>query len=149
MKTDNEITLESLIKIYNELPKLAETKPHIKDEFDMGTYGVYNLKNDYEVKHECCTHGCGLGNSALIFNVQPDDFGLLGRFSYVRFGERVLPSCYDEYSDNTKLWQFLFSSTWSAFQPSFEQFIQRVKYAIDTNLELGEWEYQNESFIYG
>jgi hypothetical protein len=147
MKTDKEITLESLRKIYNELPKLAETRTHIKDDFDMGTYGVYNLLNNYEMKHECATHGCGLGNSALVFEVKPTDFTSTDRFSYVEFGTRILPSCYDEEGDEQRLWNFLFSANWSSVQPSFKNFIERVKYAIDTELELGEWDYEPQSFI--
>lgn len=142
------ITLASLIKIYNELPKLAITKPHIKEEFDMTIYGVYNRATKEYIETECATHGCGLGNSALVFELVDSDFRNLHNFNYVSFGKRILPLCYDTFSDETNLWHFLFASSWGHFQPSFDQFIERVKYAIDTELDLGEWQYQKETFIY-
>lgn len=146
MRTDKEITLANLKKIYKKLPKLAETIPSIITDFDMNTFGIYTYNTPKQIKeHVCKTHGCGLGNSARLFKLLRTDFDWENEFAYHQFGERILPFTYNANPDN--LWYFLFGSDWSAHQPSFEQFIQRVKYAIDMNLVLGKWDYQTESFI--
>lgn len=152
MKTAEKkaITLASLKKIYEELPKLAETMPSIKDEFDMTVYGAYCGLKSHLIEPECETYGCGLGNSARLFELKESDF-YYKKFKYDNFGKRILPSCYSKDDSSVtkekKLWNFLFSSTWDDYQPSFEQFIQRVKYAIDMDLEIGNWKYQKFSFI--
>lgn len=151
-KTDKEITLENLKKVYEELPKLAEEIPSIKDDFDMGLYGIYYFLPKEEI-NECGTHGCGLGNSARVLDIVDSDFTIDDeKFDYYVFGRRVFPSCYyfreySQTSDTNRLWSFLFDAEWANAQPTFEQFIERVKYAIDTDLEVGNWAYQAESFI--
>jgi hypothetical protein len=150
MKTNKEITLENLKKVYEELPKLAETNPSIKADFDMSLYGVYYFLTKEQI-NECGTHGCGLGNSARVLDIVECDFKIEdGKFDYFSFGRRVFPSCYHfkegaRLSDTNRLWMFLFDAGWAKFQPTFKQFIERVKYAIDTNLEVN-WGYQVESF---
>lgn len=142
-------TLDSLITIYNGLPLLAEKNPAIKDEFDMNRYGVYSFCGKTEIKNNYCkTYGCGLGNSARLFKIENSDFNSHYHdvFSYTKFARRILPYCYIS-NEKYNLWEFLFSSNWAWYQPSFNQFIERVKYAIDKDLELGEWVYQDESFI--
>jgi hypothetical protein len=147
MKTDKQITLASLKKIYEKLPVLAETIPSIITDFDMNTFGIYTYNTPKQIKqHDCKTHGCGLGNSARLFRLVKSDFDWENEFCYHKFGARILPTTYDG-SRLTSLWHFLFSSDWKVYQTSFEQFIERVKYAIDMDLEVGEWEFQKESFI--
>lgn len=144
-KTEKKsITLANLTKIYNELPELAKKIPNIRQEFDMDVYGVYCGLKSTAVETECKTHGCGLGNSARLFDIQKSDF-TYKEFSYDRFGKRILPYLYMEYGDD--LWHFLFSSSWSDYQPTFAHFIKRVKYAIDMNLEIGEWKLRKTPFV--
>ena len=138
------ITLANLTKIYNELPELAKKNPKIRQEFDMDLYGVYCGLKANIIKTECKTHGCGLGNSARLFDVQKSDFSDK-EFSYDKFGKRILPYLYMDYGQN--VWAFLFSASWSQCQPTFKQFIKRLKYAIDMDLELGDWNYKKSNFV--
>lgn len=147
MKTDKQITLASLKKIYKELPVLAQTVPSIITDFDMQTFGIYTYRTRKEInEHACKTQGCGLGNSARLFRLMKSDFDWEHEFAYHQFGARILPTTYDG-SRLTSLWYFLFSSDWYGHQSTFEQFIERVKYAIDMDLEVGDWDYQKESFV--
>lgn len=156
--TENDkrkITLASLKKIYEELPKLAEKDPSIINDFNMNHFGVYqDLKKKQIDNNVCGTMGCGLGNSARLFELESTDFNSVGTFSYNRFGQRILPFCYEPDEDDgdgcplmieTSLWDFLFSHHWATIQPRFDQFIERVKYAIDKDLDLGHWLYKNHN----
>lgn len=155
MLSDKEITKANLIKVYEELPKLAEQIPEIKNEFDMERYGVYDTMIGEKIETTSCRAcGCGLGNSARLFKLMPSDFGGDG-FTYNLFGQRVFPALYLEstyfttrkYAETNRLWRFLFDTAWFNYQPTFDQFIERVKYAIDMDLEIGFWDYQKKSFI--
>lgn len=141
-------TLKNLKKIYRELPILAETIPSIKTDFSMRLYGVFDELTKEEIEtNECGTNGCGLGNSARIFKLVKSDFHC-NDFSYRNFCRRILPSTYDDVTRfSNGLWDFLFAWSWHVHQPTFEQFIQRVKYAIDMDLKIGQWEYQRKPFI--
>lgn len=141
--TDKEKTLFNLKRVYNELPVLAEKIPAIKNDFHMGRFGVYdNLMINHCNEHDCKTVGCGLGHIARLFKPIPEYFNVLGLFDYVIFCRIEFP-----YVNYTHLWHFLFDSLWFGYQPKFEQFIERVKYVIDYELEIPEWNYQEESFI--
>lgn len=143
--TDKEITLKNLQRVYDELPELAKTIPSIIEEFDMQIYGIYdNLTKDQIKNNQCQTIGNGLGNCALLFGVDQSDFSS-ERFSFYKFAIRIFPYLLRISLDQG--WSFLFHENWAHVQPTFHQFIERVKYYIDCNGELGQWKFQEESFI--
>jgi hypothetical protein len=148
MLSDKEITKANLIKIYEDLPKLAEQIPAIKAEFDMNEFGVFAGQKQKELNSKCKTYGCGLGNAARLFDIVETDFNNSdSTFNYMLFGKRILPGLYyNLYKLQNTLWDFLFDWKWADYQPTFDQFIERVKYTIDMDLEIGSWDYRRDSF---
>ena len=143
--TNKKKTLMNLKKIYNKLPELAKKERYIIDDFNMQHYGCYNYLYPFQF-HMCNTLGCALGNSARLFDLNNNLYYLNEAFNYPKFGKIILPSLYYKGNVNTT-WEFLFSSEWVNYQSTFNEFITRLKYVIDYDLEIPEWEYQTESFI--
>lgn len=148
---DKEKTLKNLRMCYDGLLELAKKDPRIKDDFDMEQFGVYADLEKSEIKNNVCnTYGCLLGNMARLFEPKDEYFELSfweqQAFSYFEFGYIEFPSLFDDdgFSDTGN---FLFSGTWARFQPTFKQAMERLKYAIDMDLEIGKWEYRKKSFI--
>ena len=67
---DLQLTMKNVQKIIDELPPLAEKIPEIREDFDMLVMGVYSCYEFKEIVsfNYCKTHGCGLGNSARLFD---------------------------------------------------------------------------------
>lgn len=149
MKTDLQITLDNLKIVLDKLPKLAEQHPEIKREFDMLEYGCYAYTN--KMKKVCKTYGCLLGNMARVLPVTEECYDEFDKFSYYEFGLLHFPYINgfpnNTYGNKSENWKFLFSGGWADFQPTFGQAIERVKYFIDCEGEIGAWEYRKESFI--
>ncbi len=145
--TNKEITRQNLEKILKELPILAEKMP-IRQNFDMDKFGIYDEVMKNKMDHQCDSVGCGLGWSAELFDLNnPSFYNQNERFSYRQFGRDTFPYLYrDTITTITSDWAFLFSSVWASYQPTFDQFIERLKYFLDMEMSLGRWEYQRNSF---
>lgn len=144
--TDKEITIKNLKIVLEKLPELAKKDPRIIEDFnmwDLGCYSGTSFENPI-----CGTQGCLLGNAARVLPLTRDLFktdikGEVTSFSYTAFNKVYFPYI----GAFGSLWSFLFSVIWDGYQPTFEQAMNRLKYAIDMGLELGEWNYQNAPFI--
>lgn len=157
MKTDLQITLDNLKIVLEELPKLAEQLPEIESEFNMSIYGCYSSNTKIDTSANICkTRGCLLGNMARVLPITDecysDDYSDEENiFDYKKFGLLHFPDIYNDkklsLDKRHYKWEFLFSDDWSDYQPSFEQAIERLKYFIDCEGKIGDWEYRNESFI--
>lgn len=148
MDKDMQITLKNLQKVYDELPKLAEKYPGIKEKFNMCIFGVFYDQHESTKKiHVCGTAGCLLGNSALVLRKSKNDY-INSRFSYSKFSKRVFPLLDSDSDSCFSLWHFLFSMSWKYYQPSFEEALQRVKYFLDCEGGIGKWKFQKKTFIY-
>ena len=130
---DLQTTIMNLEKIHRELPLLADKIPSIRKDFIMGEYGCYN--NSTLSNPVCDSHGCGLGNSARLFDVsKPEYYNKWGKFCYTSFSKDILPSL------KSDLWHYLFSVGWgeehSGFK-TFDNFIDRVSNMIELLKEKG------------
>lgn len=145
--TDKEKTLKNLRKVYNELPKIAETKKHIIEEFDMSNYGFASLINIREPEIEKCkTYGCLKGSFIYVFPealTNESCYNEYLTFDYEMFLENYFP--FIKFDSNA--WNFLFDFSWEDYQPTFHQAMERLKYYLDHNGDIPEWDYQKESFI--
>lgn len=144
--TDKEKTMDSLRMVLRELPKLAEQIPSIKEDFNMKRYGCYEGLEKNKL-HMCGTSGCLLGNIARLFPVK-DCYFEYREFSYQKFRQIEFPYIdYDDYWSMYSDWGFLFDSTWSKYQPTFDQAIRRLEYFIKCDGILPDWNYQKEDFV--
>lgn len=144
--TDKEKTMENLRMVLEELPKLAEKIPSIRDDFDMDRYGCYEELEPENI-NECQARGCLLGNIARLFPMLDKYFNEFGEFDYDNFCIQEFPMLDSSVKGLNKNWCFLFDMSWSLYQPTFDQAMNRVKYFIECDGELGEWYYQKEDFI--
>lgn len=142
---DLQTTINNLERIYIELPILADKIPSIRGEFNMikiGCYSSSTLANPF-----CQTYGCGLGNSARVFDLSKKEYyNDEGGFRYTRFSDSVLPSLRSEMS----LWSYLFSSEWGYYNSkhkTFEDFISRVASVIKLLKEKGVCEVDYNPYI--
>ena len=130
---DLDITIKNLEKIHKELPLLADKIPSIRKEFDMDSYGCYS--GNIMGNTSCKTHGCGLGNSARLFDLSNElYYNSRGKFDYMLFSQSILPSL------KGWLWQYLFSSEWGesySEYKTFDHFIERVGNMIKLLKEQG------------
>jgi hypothetical protein len=145
---DKEKTLKNLRMCYDGLLELAKKDPRIEQDFDMERFGVYVALQPKEIKNNVCdTHGCLLGNMGRLFEPKKEYF-LDGFFNYYKFGSLEFPSLFIEgggFFDETG--RFLFDAEWGICQPTFKQAMERLKYVIDMDLEIGKWKFRKQSFI--
>lgn len=122
--TDKEKTIKNLQMIIEELPKLADKMPCIREEFDMWGFGCYNRTG---IRNPVCgTAGCFIGNIARLFDVSnPLYYDKNGRFDYDLFCMAEFPSVF-----TPKIWAFLFGARWKVIEPTFDQAIERAKYLL-------------------
>ena len=155
LEEKKEITRKNLLRVLEELPKLAEKYFYIRDEFDMTQFGVYcNLY--IEDFHECKTNGCLLGNIARIFEDEikkglfQDRYGL---FSYDKFGRKYFPYLYIKIDRNKNLskniiWEYLFDTYWANTKfNDFDSAIERIKNILDNDLECNKFSYDTNQII--
>lgn len=136
-------TLKNLKKVLKELPILAEKQPFIKTEFDMRYFGVYSDYRKCDIlENKCGTIGCLAGNMARVFKLKKEYFDVFGEFTYDKFFLEEFPS----FDKDGLGWDFLFSGIWRDHQPTFEQAMKRLEFAIKFKLDLPPWEYQKEDF---
>lgn len=155
LQEQKELTLANLKKVYKELPELAKKMPSIISDFDMNEFGVLHALTKDEITHNyCLTNGCLLGNIARLFEL--DDRYFLARcpeplYNYDLFGAIQFPFLYNKEEKGccgNHIWRFLFDGRWTVHQPTFEQAMKRVKYAIDYNLDIPVWRFREEDFIF-
>lgn len=139
-----EKALKNLKKLAKQLPILANTThPHIKTDFNMKMFcnpTEIITKLTKENIHLCGTHGCLLGNAPHVLKPKKQHFLEDGGFDYQTYCKDVFPHL------SANMWSFLFSSEWVNFQPTFDQSIQRLNYAIKHKLDF-YWQYQTTPFI--
>lgn len=137
MKLDAR-TKRNLKKVFVELPLLAEKHPKIKEDFDMDVFGVYMWKTKDEIRNNHCgTIGCLAGNCARLFKPKKGYFfSSDGKFSYSFFLRMEFPSLYSPYGEANITWDFLFSSKWRCFAPTFDQAMERLKMLIDNDFDV-------------
>ena len=144
-----ELTRKNLLRVLDELPKLMEKMPKIKEYFYMGIFGVYNnLKR--ENLRECKTFGCLLGNSARIFKDEftNDLFNEDDEFDYRLFGKKYFPYLYNEFSEVTLKWEYLFDNEWEYSKfGKFEDGLQRIKYLLANDLACHEFSFETNKII--
>ena len=148
LKEQKEITRKNLQRVLRELPKLAEKHPYIRNDFDMGTFGVYdNLKR--ENLNQCHTIGCLLGNSARIFEAEfTNDLFLTYGFEYILFGRKYFPYLYGSYDYGNIRWDYLFGSSWFYTEfNKFEDALQRVENLLENDLECNEFSFETNKII--
>ena len=143
---EKEITRKNLLRVLDELPKLAEKMPEIKNDFNMGRYGVYNCLK-IENLNQCHTYGCLLGNIARIFEKEftNDVFDKSGHFDYYLFNKKFFP--YLNYYKN-KEWEYLFCGDWKGTKfNKFDDAIERIKNLLDNDLECNNYNYKTNQII--
>ena len=145
-----ELTRKNLLRVLEELPKLAEQMPEIKRDFNMAKLGVY-----YKLKREdfnkCRTTGCILGNAARIFKNEftEDLFNDFGKFSYYLFGLNFFPYLYygKDYDYKTQ-WEYLFEPVWERTKfNKFEDALQRIENLIKHDLKYTKYDLSTNNII--
>jgi len=121
-------TISNLKMVVRELPKLAEEKPKIRDEFNMNNYGIYSGYRIEDIKNnKCFTHGCLLGNIAILFEPKKEYLDCNNRFDYERFCKEEFPTLLNGGFEKIS-WSYLFHSNWSETNfKDFDSAIQRIK----------------------
>ena len=150
LKEQKELTRKNLQRVLNELPLLAEKHPYIRDEFDMGTFGVYdNLKK--ENLNQCNTIGCLLGNASRIFEKEFTDdlfFCFVDTFDYKSFGQKFFPYLYGSCDYRNIKLSYLFSPNWSKTKfNKLEDALQRVKNLLANDLECNKFSFRTNKII--
>lgn len=143
-----ETTLKNLRYAVDKLQELANTThPEIRTDFDISDFGCYKGLVKGKL-HQCETVGCALGHMAgKVFPIVDSDFdrdfnGII--FNYHLFSNRVFPELNSLYGGLYGGWEFLFSSSWGEYQPTFDDFIKRAEHFLSLNGEMGKWVYSTE-----
>ena len=145
---EKEITRKNLERVLKELPLLSEQMPEIKQDFNMGIYGVYNcLKR--ENLSQCNTCGCLLGNSARVFKDEfTNDLFKNNNFNYNLFGFKFFPYLYGNVYYGNIRWGYLFSGSWGKTKfGDLKNALQRIKNLLDNDLECNKFNYRTNKII--
>ena len=148
-KQKKEITRKNLIRVLEELPKLANQMPQIKRNFDMKYYKVYNnLKK--EDLNKCRTAGCLLGNAARLFKDEFTDdlFGEFNEFDYGLFGRKFFPYLYGYLDCVTLKWEYLFQIDWAGTKfKNLNSALQRIQNLLENDLECNKFSFRTNKII--
>ena len=148
LQEQKELTRKNLIRVLEDLPKLAEKHPEIKMDFDMGIFGVYDdLKK--ENLNKCRTNGCLLGNAARIFfNEFTDDLFVNNNFFYLFFGNKFFPYLKESYGCKNKQWNYLFHSYWAVTKfNNLDSSLQRIENLLANDLECNKFNYKTNQIV--
>ena len=149
LQQQKTLTRKNLQRVLEELPKLAEQMPEIKQDFNMGMYGVYAYL-EKENLSQCNTCGCLLGNAARIFKNEftEDLFGCYNKFYYTLFSGKFFPYLYDKYKQPKLGWYYLFSNHWTFnYFNDFDSAIDRIKNLLANDLECEKFDYSTNKII--
>ena len=148
LQQKKDLTRKNLQRVLRELPKLAEKHPYIRNDFDMGTFGVYdNLKK--ENLNQCNTVGCLLGNSARIFEAEfTNDLFLTYGFDSALFGKKFFPYLYEGFGYGKLGYVYLFTGRWSKTKfNKLKDAFQRVENLLENDLECNEFSFETNKII--
>ena len=149
LQQKKDLTRKNLQRVLNELPLLAEKNPYIRNDFDMGIFGVYdNLKK--ENLNQCNTVGCLLGNSARVFvdEFTNDLFNKYAGFDSVLFGKKFFPYLYEGFGYRKLGYDYLFAGRWSKTKfYKLKDALQRIKNLLDNDLECDKYDYSTNKII--
>lgn len=151
-----EKTIKNLTKIKNELPLLAFKIPEIISDFDMLNYGCYKNVSKDKINNDnvCKTYGCGLGNTARLFDLNKEEYFWHSGFNYDLFCKDILPSLYMSYSyedldtNVNECWYYLFSAQWGLTSYNcFSSFIYRIENLLNHGKLINSFDLETNKII--
>lgn len=104
-----------------------------KHNFDMSSW-----RQGQEPTPECSTVGCIVGHCTILSDT-PLPRLLNGSINFPTWSYKFFDLNDSDLDD--KIWNFLFSSSWSESQPSLKQAIRRMKYIYKHSTPPENWDY--------